>query len=241
MFFCLLVLLTSPPLEIRVHKFLTWSLSISLSACFLHFLPKGQKWGAGTGWQWGGSREAAGPPAQQRLARRSQPAAGRGRLGGLGAHPGARLPAGRAPRWSGCRSRRRSHWEDAEAGAPRGGKVRALGRTPACSDLFAKPTRGGQWGQVSSPEAHRPTSAATYAPVRPGAPTPPHIQHPLSPSQRKGANVGIARGRKARALGILPSRGSLCKPRLTSRPHPQPPIPHSLSSSRQQGRRRSQR
>lgn len=215
----------------------THGLSQSLSACFFTFFLRGRNGEQAPAGSGQGPGEAAGPPAQQRLARRSQPAASRGQLGRLRAHPGARLPAGRAPGWSGRRSRRRSQspWEDAQAGAPHGGKAghSGVGGTPACSGLFAKPTRGGQWGQVLSPEARRPTSAATYAPVLPAP-------HP-APTQPQPANVGIAWRREARTLGIFPSPGNLCNPRLTSRPPSTAPIPHSLSSSRQQGRRRSQR
>lgn len=103
------------------------------------------------------------------------------------------------------------------------GKVRALGGTPTCSGLFAKPTRGGQWGRCclqrrGAPPLPPPTLRSALA----------HLPRPtsstlLSPSRRKGANVGIACGRKARTLGIFPSRGNLCHPRLTSRPPSQPP------------------
>lgn len=51
----------------------------------------------------------------------------------------------------------------------------------------------------------RPTSATSYAPLRPAAPTPPHFQHRLNPRHPKGAKVGIDGGGEVRPLGIFSS------------------------------------
>lgn len=194
--------LISPPLQVHPSSQISAKVSLNLSLCqFLHFLPEGQKWGAGTGWQRAGSREAAASPAQQRRAPRSRPAAGAGLHRGLRAQPGARLRAGRAPGWNSRQSARRYHREDAEARAPGQGNARALRGTPARSGLFAKPTRRGQRDQ----RRDRPTSATSYAPLHPAAPTRPHFQHPLNPRHRKGVKAEIAWGRKVRPLGIFSS------------------------------------
>lgn len=90
----LFVLLISLPLEIRVHKFHTWSLSISL-CLFLHFLPEGQKWGAGTGWQWAGSR-GGGWTSGSAAPRQEEPTSGEQRA----ARQAPRSPRGAAPSWT---------------------------------------------------------------------------------------------------------------------------------------------
>lgn len=161
-FLCQVFIFVSPSFHLlskstQVHKFLPTSLS-NLSFCqFLHFLPEGQKWGAGTSWQRAGSREAAASPAQQRLAQRSQPAAGAGLHLGLRAPPGARLPAGRAPGWNSRQSSRRT-----------------LGR---CGDQGSAP--GQCQGTRRNPRTFRPVCEADPPRTKGPEARPPHFCHLL--------------------------------------------------------------
>lgn len=153
--------------------------------------------------------------------------------------PGVRLWAGRAPGWSSRGSRTRCHWGCAEARALRGGNVRPLGGTPGTFRPVWEASRRRTMGPgVGLQRRALLTSAISYPPPRPTAPTPPPFQLPLSPRQQEGAEVGIAWGRKVRPQGIFSSRGEPCNPQLPPRPRPTAPIPHLLGLSRQQGRRR---
>lgn len=153
-------------------------------------------------------------------------------------------PGGAAPGWTRTwlATTRSHHRVDAKAGSPRGGNVRALGRTP---DAFRPVCEGGRWRTMGAGiglqrRAH-PISATSSPPRRRAAPTPPRFQSPFNPRLRKGTKVGIAWGRKVRPQEIFYSWGEPCNPQLPLRPPPTAPITHSLSLSRQQRSRRSQR
>lgn len=85
---------------------------------------------------------------------------------------GARFPAGRAPSWSNLRSRRSSHWGDAEAGDSRQGQCQGTRRKPQhVPCLRGGPEDGPGVGYQRQP---RPTSATpSFLGASQHLPTPP--------------------------------------------------------------------
>lgn len=156
-------------------------------------------------WAVGRSREAAGPQAPHRLSGGAGRRLTEGSTAGSALALGARLPAGRAPGLEqapelealpvrrcggrGCAGAMSGHSKE-----PR--------HVQACRQSWPAEDNGARG---RSPKAYCPTSATSDALLRPATPTPSHFQHPLSPRQRKGAKVGIARRRKARPLVIFSS------------------------------------
>ena len=206
-------------------------LLIHLLSKSIHFFPRGRNGEQAPGSQWAGS----GRQLDLRLSSASP--------GGAGG-PRAASPAPRSPR--GARLRRDAHLAAAATpGNVRGrgsawGQYQATRRRPCTFRPVCEAGQRRTMGPVVGlPRGARPTAATSFLPLRPAAPTPPHFQRPLSPRQQEGAEVGIAWGRKVQLQGIFSSRGELCNPRLPPRPPPTAPITHSLSLSRQQGRRRS--
>lgn len=198
--------------------------SLSLSACFFTLCLSGRNREQAPDSQWAGFREAAGSPAQQRLARRNQRPRAEGGILGSALAPGARLPAGRAPGWSNGQSKRRYPWEDAEAGAPRWGNVRALSETPG---TFRPVCEAGQRRTIGPgvglQRRARPTSATSSPPLRPAAPSPPHFQRPLGPRQREGARCRSRGGGRCGHREFSSAKGCPAIPGCHHVPHPRPP------------------